>query len=44
MEALDAAIAFIESSVCDPDITDEMIEKYEVYRKAIDKLHERSSK
>ena len=42
VEKLDAAFkaakAYIDSSVCDPDITDEMIDAYEKYQDALEQL------
>jgi cephalosporin hydroxylase len=37
--ALDAAVAFIESHVADPDITPKMRETYAAYQKAMAELN-----
>ena len=39
-DAFEAAQAFIESHIADPDLTDEMIENYRTYLDAVAKLEE----
>lgn len=40
-EAFEAAKAFIDSHVADPDITSEMVEKYSKYQNALKHLQEK---